>query len=344
MRALAVLAAASLAALPASLTAQGLTFRMGRLFDDGGWTAYNIAWNHPLFGPLDAQLGGTLLRGPAASERLFGATFDASIFRGGRAGLYMIGGMGAGIGTGVAESWWSSWSAGLGYELMPAHFFSLGIETRYREMRPRSRSGAELALRLSTNFGGAGPRNPDAPRGPMPLGPRESEMRTATATSEASPKADPTPAGIRLATAGVAKPASKAAHERASEVIAIAEGEIGRRYRLGGTGDPGDGFDCSGLIQYAYERIGVSLPRRSVDQARAGREVGRDESALLPGDVLTFAGNGRAVTHVGLYIGDGRFIHSASRGVQISRLGEDDPNGRYWYRRWVGARRVIAAH
>jgi cell wall-associated NlpC family hydrolase len=79
-----------------------------------------------------------------------------------------------------------------------------------------------------------------------------------------------------------------------------------------------------------------------VDQARAGREVGRDASALLPGDVLTFAGNGRGVTHVGLYIGDGRFIHSASRGVQISRLGEDDPNGRYWYRRWVGARRVIA--
>lgn len=343
MRALAALAAAaSLAAIPASLTAQGLTFRMGRLFDDGGWTAYNIGWNHPLVGPLDAQLGGTLLRGPAASERLFGATLDASLFRGGRTGLYMVGGMGAGIGTGTAESWWRSWSAGVGYELVPSHLLSLGIETRYREMQPRHRSGAEVALRLSTSFGGAAPRAPDAPGAPVPLGPRESEMRTANATAAAAREGEGPPAGIRLATAGALKPAPRTAHELASEVIEIAEGEIGRRYRLGGTGDPGDGFDCSGLIQYAYERIGISLPRRSMDQARAGREVGRDEAALLPGDVLTFAGNGRGVTHVGLYIGDGRFIHSASRGVQISRLGEDDPNGRYWYRRWVGARRVIA--
>ena len=88
-----------------SLTAQGLTFRMGRLFDDGGWTAYNLAWNHALFGPLDAQVGGTFLRGPAASERLFGAALDASVFRGGRSGLYVVGGIGGGAGTGSAESW-----------------------------------------------------------------------------------------------------------------------------------------------------------------------------------------------------------------------------------------------
>ena len=126
------------------LSAQGLTLRMGRLFDDGGWTAYNLAWNYPLPGPLDAQLGGTFLRGPAASERLFGAALDASLFRGGRAGVYFVGGMGGGIGTGSAESWWRSWSAGVGYELVPTQVFSVGIETRYREMQPRRRAGDKL--------------------------------------------------------------------------------------------------------------------------------------------------------------------------------------------------------
>lgn len=330
------LAALAMAA-PARLGAQGLTFQMGRLFDDGGWTAYNLAWNHSLFGPVDAQVGGMLLRGPTASERLFGAALDASLFRGGRSGLYVVGGMGGGIGTGSAESWWRSWSAGIGYELVPLDFFSLGIETRYREVMPRQRSGAEVALRLSTNFGGGS--RAAAPSSEPPVDARGAE-RSATRVPPA-PTADAAPGDSRVRLATAASLPARPPSAVAQDVIEIAEGEIGRRYRLGGTGDPGDGFDCSGLIQYAYERVGITLPRRSTDQARAGREIGRDQSELLPGDVLTFSGNGRTVTHVGLYIGDGRFIHSASKGVQTSRLGEDDPNGRYWYRRWVGARRVI---
>ncbi len=330
-------------AVPRTLGAQGLTFQMGRLFDDGGWTAYNLSWNHSLFGPVDAQLGGTLLRGPGASERLFGAALDATLFRGGRSGLYVVGGMGGGIGTGTAESWWRSWSAGVGYELIPLEFLSLGIETRYREMLPRRRAGAEVAFRLSTNFSGGsrvaapGPAPAAAPavdgRGPAP-----GEPETAAVPADASGSRETR--SVRLATAA-SLAATRAPEAVARDVIEIAEGEIGRRYRLGGTGDPGDGFDCSGLIQYAYERVGISLPRRSVDQAQSGREIGRDAGELLPGDVLTFSGNGRTVTHVGLYMGDGRFIHSASKGVQISRLGDDDPNGRYWFRRWVGARRII---
>jgi len=62
---------------------------------------------------------------------------------------------------------------------------------------------------------------------------------------------------------------------------------------------------------------------------------------LLPGDVLTFSNKGGPVTHVGLYVGDRRFIHSATRGVQVSTLSEDDPYGRWWYRRWVGVRRIL---
>ena len=116
---------------------------------------------------------------------------------------------------------------------------------------------------------------------------------------------------------------------------------MGRPYQWGGTGARGSGFDCSGLIQYAYGRHGISLPRRSVDQAREGREVSKNPARLLPGDVLTFSNTGRGVTHVGLYVGDGRFIHSATRGVQLSTLSADDPYGRWWYNRWIGVRRIV---
>jgi cell wall-associated NlpC family hydrolase len=118
---------------------------------------------------------------------------------------------------------------------------------------------------------------------------------------------------------------------------------MGAPYRWGGTGE--NGFDCSGLIQYAYAQLGTALPRRSVDQARSGREIGRHSAALEPGDILTFSAGegGERVSHVGLYVGDGRFIHSGSGGVQVSRLDPGDHVGRWWWRRWVGARRLPSA-
>ena len=124
-------------------------------------------------------------------------------------------------------------------------------------------------------------------------------------------------------------------------MIATATEVMGRPYKYGGTGNDGGGFDCSGLIQYAYGRHGIALPRRSVDQAREGKKVRKDVGALLPGDLLTFSNRGGAVTHVGLYIGGRRFIHSATRGVQVSTLSGEDPYGRWWYRRWVGVRRIV---
>jgi cell wall-associated NlpC family hydrolase len=127
----------------------------------------------------------------------------------------------------------------------------------------------------------------------------------------------------------------------ADSVIATATEAMGRPYEFGGTGENGEGFDCSGLIQYAYAKHGIALPRRSTDQAREGSKVDRKLDRLKPGDLLTFSNRGRAVTHVGLYVGDGRFIHSASRGVQVSTLSAEDPYGRWWYKRWVGVRRLI---
>jgi cell wall-associated NlpC family hydrolase len=116
---------------------------------------------------------------------------------------------------------------------------------------------------------------------------------------------------------------------------------MGRPYRFGGTGEEGGGFDCSGLIQHAYAQHGITLPRTSREQAKEGRPVSRRLASLEAGDLLTFSNRGGRVSHVGLYIGDGRFIHSASRGVQISVLSGEDPYGRWWYKRWVGVRRII---
>ena len=127
----------------------------------------------------------------------------------------------------------------------------------------------------------------------------------------------------------------------ADSIIATASHAMGRPYEFGGTGENGEGFDCSGLIQYAYGKHGIVLPRRSTDQAREGSKVDRKLGLLKPGDLLTFSNRGGAVTHEGLYTGRGRFIHSATRGVQVSTLSAEDPYGRWWYKRWVGVRRLI---
>ncbi|MCU0622168.1 MAG: C40 family peptidase [Gemmatimonadales bacterium] len=127
-------------------------------------------------------------------------------------------------------------------------------------------------------------------------------------------------------------------------VAATAREAMGRPYRYGGTGAEGDGFDCSGLIQSSYARHGVALPRTSREQARAGTSVAKRLDALRAGDLLTFSSqpHGDTVAHVGLYVGDGRFIHSSSsRGVMESGLSERDPSGAWWWPRWVGVRRVV---
>lgn len=139
---------------------------------------------------------------------------------------------------------------------------------------------------------------------------------------------------IRLATA------AREARAPAAEIVATALGAMGTPYRWGGSGT--DGFDCSGLIQYAYAQHGITVPRRSLEQARSGAEVARDPGALEPGDILTFSAEpGGAVSHVGLYVGEGRFIHSARGGVQVSALSAADPVGRWWWERWSGARRIL---
>jgi cell wall-associated NlpC family hydrolase len=125
-----------------------------------------------------------------------------------------------------------------------------------------------------------------------------------------------------------------------ASVVETALAVMGSPYEWGGTDQ--NGFDCSGLVQYAYAQHGIVLPRVSQDQMRMGQAVARDVASLRPGDVLGFSSDRSSrITHVGLYVGDGQFIHSASSGVKLSSLLTDAGDGRWWRDRWVGARRIV---
>lgn len=110
---------------------------------------------------------------------------------------------------------------------------------------------------------------------------------------------------------------------------------LGVRYRYGGT-SPDVGFDCSGLIHYsARESWGLSLPRRARDMARVGQQVKASE--LVVGDLVFFNTLGHRYSHVGIYLGEGHFLHSPSSGGQVSI---QNMTTRYWTQRYTGARRI----
>ena len=125
----------------------------------------------------------------------------------------------------------------------------------------------------------------------------------------------------------------------ADDVLFRALGLVGTPYRYGGN-TPGGGFDCSGLIGYVYrDAAGIHLPRstRELSVLRAP-SIGRD--ALQSGDLVFFATNGgRQVSHAGIYVGDGRFVHAPSSGGTV-RL--DSLSNTYWQRTYLAAKRVFS--
>jgi cell wall-associated NlpC family hydrolase len=327
-------------------TAQGIEGQVGRFYQEDGWTMYRLGLSRPLAGPFSTTMHGDYWRRVRdAGGALGGIGLDLAAFRGGAAGPYLVGGIGAGLGSAHSQAFsstWTSWSAGLGYELAPASFLRVGGEGRWRHVSLDRREGFEFAAGLSINLGGGGSRAP-TPGAPS-AGPPASIARIPTAV-EPPPSAGRGATVLPEARHPAADPPSPGSPGRAARladsVVATATAVMGRPYEYGGTGEDGGGFDCSGLIQYAYAHHGVNLPRTSAEQAREGKSVKKDPSTLRPGDLLTFSNRGGPVTHIGLYVGHGRFIHSATRGVQVSALSADDPYGRWWYTRWVGVRRIL---
>ena len=122
---------------------------------------------------------------------------------------------------------------------------------------------------------------------------------------------------------------------KASELVVNAMGFLGVPYKRGGS-TVESGFDCSGFVRAMYEQsIGLVLPRRAEQQAAATQDI--DKSELKPGDLVFFNTLKRTFSHVGIYIGEGRFIHSPKPGaeVRVENMGVD-----YWAKRFDGARRV----
>jgi cell wall-associated NlpC family hydrolase len=118
------------------------------------------------------------------------------------------------------------------------------------------------------------------------------------------------------------------------QIIEAALGQLGRPYVYGGR-DP-SGFDCSGLVQYAYSEAGVVAPRDTRSQREAGQRVDFDEAQ--PGDLLFYRFENSGGLHVGLYLGDGRMIHAPASGRQVSLVEVDAP---VWKRRFLDTIRLL---
>jgi cell wall-associated NlpC family hydrolase len=295
---------------------------------------YSAALGRRLLGPLGYTLRGLALVDRDSSEQsLFGLGPEITLFRGHRVLFpYLSAGAALVVQPSSSPNAAAVWNGGLGLEWNPLAWLGLAAEVSYlaedRDFRGfwrltgDDRRGWSFGARLALRWGG-----PAADAGGEAIG----------AFPAASPvEYDPGPAD-----AGAEPPVGDA-ELLASRIVDTALSAMGEPYRWGGT-NADEGFDCSGLVWYAYTSNGVSLPRTSRDQARAGHPVEPQVAALAAGDVLLFAEAGKAISHVGLYVGDGRFIHSTnSGGVRVGRLSASgDADDRWWRERWVGARRII---
>lgn len=132
-----------------------------------------------------------------------------------------------------------------------------------------------------------------------------------------------------------AAPAAEGFLGQTQELVLRALSFIGVRYKWGGD-SPDTGFDCSGLIRYVFNQAtGRALPGNAQEISRVGEKI--DKSELQPGDLVFFNTLRRPFSHVGIYLGDSRFVHAPSRGGQVEIV---DMTSRYWTTRYNGARRI----
>ncbi|WP_432357406.1 C40 family peptidase [Sporosarcina sp. UB5] len=130
---------------------------------------------------------------------------------------------------------------------------------------------------------------------------------------------------------------AEASSSDTATITETASSLVGIKYAYGGTTKAG--FDCSGFVTYVFKQHGIKLSRTSSGMYASGTKVEKDD--LIEGDLVFFNTSGKGVSHVGIYIGDGKFAHaSTSKGVSIAKL--NDPH--YWGKRYVGAKRITGAN
>ncbi|MBC8081819.1 MAG: C40 family peptidase [Hymenobacter sp.] len=157
-------------------------------------------------------------------------------------------------------------------------------------------------------------------------------MATATVLALCSPAAAARQEPANTPSSEVNRPPN----DRTGDVLLGALSLVGVKYRYGG--DSRElGFDCSGFVRHVFaESADLPLPRTSFEMSRLGEAV--DEISLAPGDLVFYNTRKRRYSHVGIYLGDGRFIHSPSRGKQVEIVDMADV---YWKKRFNGARRLL---
>jgi len=142
--------------------------------------------------------------------------------------------------------------------------------------------------------------------------------------------------GLLTQTIGQLEQVRQSVTSKASDLVTNAMGFLGVPYKRGGNSAE-TGFDCSGFVRAMYEQtVGLVLPRRAKEQAAATDRI--DKKDLQPGDLVFFNTMRRAFSHVGIYVGDGKFIHAPRSGSEVR---VEDMRESYWQRRFDGARRVV---
>ncbi|MEY3522618.1 MAG: hypothetical protein RIT33_35 [Pseudomonadota bacterium] len=153
-------------------------------------------------------------------------------------------------------------------------------------------------------------------------------LQAGPVSAQSSTESEPLPKSF-------ASTVSSAVVDKTETLINNAMQLIGVRYRWGGN-TPQSGLDCSGFVRYVFnDTFGFLLPRKSAQMSKVGLEIGKEE--LRPGDLVFFNTMRHAFSHVGIYVGDNKFIHAPSRGKSIR---VDDMTKVYWEKRYNGARRV----
>ena len=133
---------------------------------------------------------------------------------------------------------------------------------------------------------------------------------------------------------------SASVHSLRDSLVVVARAQIGTKYLRGGQ-SPDRGFDCSGLVRYVMAALEVNMPRTARQQATSGLAVVRDRTNLRPGDLLTFGKGKHGVSHIGIYVGGGRYVHASTSAGRVieSDIGRSSSS---LVRAWRGVRRVVA--
>ena len=329
---------AIIAATPGAAIAQSsLSFHASRSPDDGATWLYGGTFGVNLHG-FGLRAGGAARRAPTTPDfdRDLLWTTDAdfvlapTLLGGGdpRGSIVPYGFIGAGMQSGPDDASMSqavphwSWGGGLTVPLVSA--LSLVGEARSRTLFDPSDVGAisterhstEVRVGIAFSFGGGGGRSY-----------RMSSARPAPST--------------RTPTLSKASVPATRSTALGTQVLPTAKRYLGVQYRHGGT-SPVSGFDCSGFVQYVFARHDVRLPRTAREQIDIGMRIEPRTSALRTGDLMFFAEKGSRITHVALYAGDNRIIHSTSSGGVVRYDDLDSSRGKWFAKRLVAARRITS--